>query len=740
MSNNQVIQPNQNGGKRRVSRRSISPLPPRRLEDDHGETPAPKRARTSLRKFTAEVKYCCDLDGIPSSFLCGGCSRWDESKKVKPRDEINTREYQCLQIWKLDKVPPRQQKHYNNITGHIEKAYEIHRSRLVEPTVERTTTTTTTTTTTPSLPTTTTTVTPAETSVKMELNAFQSYGKTYEYWIPATHKIVNAYHCKRWENDSILLAKIIHKLESTCFSTNSIFSQTLFGLAMASAPALALSAAQYLLPLCFMAFMYDTGLFRRINTDSFVRAFPSDWLLRKYIHHQATRDTISMGMELRGKRIYLSCDKGNKRGVSHFIKLLSCWNAAGRLDVQVLDIDGSGGTTEACALAIQASMNKLKANDEDTTHLLAGQSTDSGGGGVLESLHEEMKALGLCWLHNYLIANCCIHGLQLQLSNGIKEALGEGGLDNVNVMQMLHSVYRLQESLDLEEWRHILYLSSQFVADFDPATVPEAMPIAASTEDNAKKKMTRAEKEAANKNVFMQDMKRLHGFHSAFKTAAESDPSSLNKYIGTIFYKMIAPILTRWWTVGSGASYCFGYYLQLFHACQTVINVYPSGSTPNDIASDLFSMLKDQENFIDMCLIRTFNKNCLNVHLDWLQSSKDLTDANGFQSHQIAARYYLMDYDLKNMLSGDRSKDYHTAINRGDPTKKELHLKKLNVFGVAARTSLYKHFDRWIKSSLLPASLIAEAPVANVVAAVITERDPTHGFTEDPITGKTSYH
>jgi len=84
-----------------------------------------------------------------------------------------------------------------------------------------------------------------------------------------------------------------------------------------------------------------------------------------------------------------------------------------------------------------------------------------------------------------------------------------------------------------------------------------------------------------------------------------------------------------------------------------VINICPSGSTPNDIASNLFAMMKDQENFVEMCLIRTFNKNCLNSHLDWFQSDKDLTDANGFQAHQMAVWCCLMECDLKDMLSGE---------------------------------------------------------------------------------------
>lgn len=199
---------------------------------------------------------------------------------------------------------------------------------------------------------------------------------------------------------------------------------------------------------------------------------------------------------------------------------------------------------------------------------------------------------------------------------------------------------------------------------------------------------------------------------------------------------MIQPILTRWWTVGSGASYVFDCYLVLFHAAQTVINMCPSGSTANDIASDLFAMMKDQHNFVDMCLVRTFNKAYINPHLRWFQESDDLTATLGFQSHQVAVRYHLMDMDLTNMLlTGRTSNNYHVAIERADPKDKDLHFKKLEVFGKAAQDSLHKHFGRWVKSSLLPAALMSEAPLATVVAGVMLKETPNHLIPCDPLSG-----
>jgi len=125
---------------------------------------------------------------------------------------------------------------------------------------------------------------------------------------------------------------------------------------------------------------------------------------------------------------------------------------------------------------------------------------------------------------------------------------------------------------------------------------------------------------------------------------------------------MQKPILTRWWTVGVGAAFVFDYYLILFHAAQIVINVYKSDSSPHKIVSSPFSMMKDPANFIDVTLIRGFNKAYIHPHLDWLQSCEDLTGTLGFSSHHIAVRYHLMRFDLSHILTDPAMKLYTQAV------------------------------------------------------------------------------
>jgi len=172
--------------------------------------------------------------------------------------------------------------------------------------------------------------------------------------------------------------------------------------------------------------------------------------------NQAARDIMALGVQMSDEKIHLACDKGNKKGIGHFVKALSWWDLDNpSVDLRLVNTDASGGASEACALAAQASINKLKANDNDPTHLSRGQTADSDGGGALEHRYEKMQHLGLCTPNNvhhtlHLIANCCLHSMQIQLSNAVRNTFGDGALDRVNATQMLHAVCRLQEATQSE--------------------------------------------------------------------------------------------------------------------------------------------------------------------------------------------------------------------------------------------------------------------------------------------------
>ena len=180
-------------------------------------------------------------------------------------------------------------------------------------------------------------------------------------------------------------------------------------------------------------------------------------LIRTLTFDQAAKCLVVFAMKLRNKRVFLSCDKGNKKGVGHFVKMLSYWDESENcVQFKCLDMDASEGDTNACSEAIEHS---LKSVGEIK---LQGSTTDSGGGGVLESLASALQSRGICE-DNYKVASCSIHAFQLTLSVPTQKVLGAGGLGVKNVMQLAHAVYDLQESLDFEEYIEVVLEARSFV-------------------------------------------------------------------------------------------------------------------------------------------------------------------------------------------------------------------------------------------------------------------------------------
>jgi hypothetical protein len=73
----------------------------------------------------------------------------------------------------------------------------------------------------------------------------------------------------------------------------------------------------------------------------------------------AVDNILWLSQELDNKQVFVSCDKGNKKGVDHLVKYLSWVDDDCKVQVSMLDIDGSEGTGEACAHAIEKSLKKL---------------------------------------------------------------------------------------------------------------------------------------------------------------------------------------------------------------------------------------------------------------------------------------------------------------------------------------------------------------------------------------------
>jgi len=155
--------------------------------------------------------------------------------------------------------------------------------------------------------------------------------------------------------------------------------------------------------------------------------------------------------------LYLACDKGNKKGLDHFVKIISWWSKKNnQVEVFTLDIDAANSDTKSASDAIYFALKKI---DNDKKTIISGVVTDGGGGGtVTAGLGDFLVLEGRLQSVEALTATCTIHGFQLGLSNPCKTFFGDGGIEERNIMQLLFNAYNLQTcsgTMELREFANL---------------------------------------------------------------------------------------------------------------------------------------------------------------------------------------------------------------------------------------------------------------------------------------------
>ena len=116
-------------------------------------------------------------------------------------------------------------------------------------------------------------------------------------------------------------------------------------------------------------------------------------------------------------------------------------------------MDPTGNSSEEVAMVVKHSLVQ-----KEVPKKLSGQTTNNGGGGVLEHLGEELQELGITNEKFYFIANCTLYNLLLAVAVPVEKVFGLGGIEKNNFMQMLHSIYDLQQFYNGEVWCHIMQI------------------------------------------------------------------------------------------------------------------------------------------------------------------------------------------------------------------------------------------------------------------------------------------
>jgi hypothetical protein len=108
-----------------------------------------------------------------------------------------------------------------------------------------------------------------------------------------------------------------------------------------------------------------------------------------------------------------------KLGAAFDTRQVSADYPDGEVIVAVLDADKSGDSSKEVAESIVLSFKRFKLKDAH----LCGITTDSGGGGTIESVAVHLVGMGLLSPSDHLVGNCASHNINLELAVGMKKYL-----------------------------------------------------------------------------------------------------------------------------------------------------------------------------------------------------------------------------------------------------------------------------------------------------------------------------
>ena len=149
-------------------------------------------------------------------------------------------------------------------------------------------------------------------NVNLHTQSFYSQKQHFCFDIPVSHRIVHGKYLTELEKDREALHQLRDGtwLQRFAKSANSKL-KTYLAVALAAAPALAVTAAGYFIPMVVTAFLHHYGLFGKVGKlENYAKSFPSETYLRERIIETAAENLVWLAYELDDKKVFMSCDKG----------------------------------------------------------------------------------------------------------------------------------------------------------------------------------------------------------------------------------------------------------------------------------------------------------------------------------------------------------------------------------------------------------------------------------------------
>jgi hypothetical protein len=403
----------------------------------------------------------------------------------------------------------------------------------------------------------------------------------------------------------------------------------------------------------------------------------------------------------------LSFDKGDaaKGKMGGCVKLVG-WTAAdlktakfldGQVQVFTLDADKTGGSSEEVAAGIQFSMAKL-CLDEEHPPKCKSFTTDSGGGGTVESAHRPLVRRRVIQ-NRTLVCNCSLHDINLEQRVPITKVLLAGTMnrqkgskhDDRDVEQLIYSCYAWEREVgkDImkEYWNVIVEHVSDLPDDADNDDYDDGGDVAE-----------------------MEIVATICAHGRAYIGAKRGSDC-------------------RWWTLGEAATVLWNTLPMRVSLAENYDKQKIPGKA-RDTCQTFLSLAKEKTIICDLALVKCHHRFYIARHMKFLQTPDTLVLKAGFQAFSIFVRSFLMRQDYQSMISDYGSipefSDLVKALGeiptsdptRVDPTRVKAD-QKISEFFLVGLQEHKKMFHRWVAMEAIGLAFLAsysEAPTGRLVA------------------------
>jgi hypothetical protein len=204
-----------------------------------------------------------------------------------------------------------------------------------------------------------------------------------------------------------------------------------------------------------------------ISGENAAACSPSSSSIEVWVKELAVTQVIIARHQLQGLNVYLQTDGGH---LGQEVRLLSYWDER-RSEVRTiwLGLSYCGKTSDDVARGIKLSLDLFRRNNST----IDGATVDSGQG-TPESFRAACSKLNICSI-DCAFDSCGIHDIQSVFRLPMLYCVGEGGLNNNNAVQFLHTLFSLFDE-SRSYWKDIV--QSLFEEVYDEEIIPKELLLA----------------------------------------------------------------------------------------------------------------------------------------------------------------------------------------------------------------------------------------------------------------------